>query len=69
MYSEKKRSRGNDLYTRGDFAGAIDVYKRALKYLEGKTEKVLHFSLQFLINNHFISVFQIADKIRLQLIL
>ena len=40
LHSDKKRGRGNDLYSRGDYAGAIDVYKRALKYLEGRTDKV-----------------------------
>ena len=38
--SDKKRSRGNDLYSRGDYAGAIDTYKRGLRYLGGRKEKV-----------------------------
>ncbi|XP_066913409.1 peptidyl-prolyl cis-trans isomerase FKBP8-like [Clytia hemisphaerica] len=41
LRADKKRGRGNDLYSRGDYAGAIDVYKRALKYLEGRTDKEL----------------------------
>ena len=28
FYSDKKRARGNDLYARGDYNGAINAYKR-----------------------------------------
>lgn len=51
LYSDKKRTRGNDLYSRGDNAGAIDSYKRCLRYLEGRKEKeVLDMKIKCLNN-------------------
>lgn len=34
-----KRIRGNELYSRDDFSGAINLYKRGVKYLEGCDDK------------------------------
>lgn len=28
FYRDKKRARGNDLYARGDYNGAVNAYKR-----------------------------------------
>lgn len=51
LYSDKKRTRGNDLYSRGDNAGAIDSYRRCLRYLEGRKEKeVLDMKIKCLNN-------------------
>ncbi|KAL9986993.1 hypothetical protein ACROYT_G001226 [Oculina patagonica] len=36
---EKKREMGNSLYTAGDYAGAINSYQRAIKYLGSSTSK------------------------------
>lgn len=36
---EKKREMGNDLYTGGDYAGAINSYQRAIKYLGSSTSE------------------------------
>ncbi|XP_065062329.1 uncharacterized protein LOC135689134 [Rhopilema esculentum] len=45
--ADKKRLRGNSLYTRGDFGGAIECYKRGLKYLEGSaSEEVIEMKVK-----------------------
>ena len=45
--ADKKRLRGNSLYTRGDFGGAIDCYKRGLKYLEGSaSEEIIEMKVK-----------------------
>jgi len=50
-YGDKKRTRGNDLYSRDDFAGSINAYKRGIKYLEGTAdEKVMSMKIKCLNN-------------------
>lgn len=39
IIGEKKREIGNNLYTSGDYAGAINSYQRALKYLSSSLSK------------------------------
>lgn len=36
---DKKRDVGNRFYSRGDYGSAIETYKRALKYLDGSSNK------------------------------
>jgi len=38
-YGDKKRVRGNDLFARDDYSGAINLYKRGIRYLEGSDNK------------------------------
>jgi len=51
MYGDKKRVRGNDLYARDDYTGAINLYTRGIKYLEGSdNEGVMDMKIKCLNN-------------------
>jgi len=50
-YGDQKRVRGNDLYSRDDFNGAINLYSRGIKYLEGSdNENVMNMKIKCLNN-------------------
>ena len=50
-YGDQKRLRGNDLYSRDDFHGAIQLYSRGVSYLEGSDdESVMAMKIKVLNN-------------------